>query len=99
LFAALKGTMILDHLRYALRTLCHSPGFAVVAICTLAIGIGANTAMFSVIDGVLLKPLRYPDADRIVWVNTVWTNSSKVTPRLTGGDLLDLRADKETFEA
>ena len=91
--------MILENLRYAMRTLRHAPGFAAVAVGTLAIGIGANTAMFSVIDGVLLKPLRYRDAERIVWVNTVWTNSSKVTPRLTGGDLLDLRADKETFEA
>jgi putative ABC transport system permease protein len=91
--------MIFENLRYALRTLRHSPGFAAVAICTLAIGIGANTAMFSVIDGVLLKPLPYRDPDHIVRVNTLWTKTSKVTPRLTGGDLLDLRADKDTFEA
>ena len=91
--------MFSDHLRYALRTLRHSPAFAAIAICTLAIGIGANTAMFTVIDGVLLKPLRYRDADRIVHVNTFWTNTSKMTPRLTGGDLLDLRSDKTTFQA
>jgi predicted permease len=54
--------------RYGWRTLANSRGFAVVAILTLALGIGANTAIFSFVDGVLLKPLPYPDADRIVRV-------------------------------
>lgn len=55
-------------LRYALRTLSNGPGFATVAILTLALGIGANTAIFSFVDGILLKPLPYDDADRIVRV-------------------------------
>jgi putative ABC transport system permease protein len=91
--------MIWERLRYAVGTLWRSSGFAVVAICTLAVGIGANTAMFTVIDGVLLKPLRYRDIDRIVRVNTFWLNSGKTNQALTGGDMLDLRADKNTFQA
>ncbi|HSH74482.1 MAG TPA: hypothetical protein VLA09_02165, partial [Longimicrobiales bacterium] len=55
-------------LRVAVRTLRKAPTFALVTILTLAVAIGANTAIFSVVDGVLLRPLPYPDADRIVRV-------------------------------
>ena len=55
-------------LRFALRTLRHSPGFAAVAIITIALGIGATTAIFSVVNAVVLRPLPYPDAERAVMV-------------------------------
>lgn len=59
---------LLTDLRHTLRSLARSPGFAMAAVLTLAVAIGATTAIFSVVDGVLLRPLPFPDADRLVRV-------------------------------
>src|SRR4051795_1449886 len=60
--------MFLNDLRYAVRTLAKAPGFAAAVIVTLGLGIGANTAIFSVVRGVLLKPLPHRDGDRLVYL-------------------------------
>jgi len=86
-------------LLYAFRTLRRAPGFAIAIVLTLAVGIGANTALFSVLDGVVLKPLAYPDADRIVTVLNRWTDTGVTIPRLTGADEMDVSASPGIFEA
>jgi predicted permease len=84
-------------LRYTLRTLRRTPGFAVVAILTLGLGIGATTTIFSVVHGVLMKPLPYRDPDRLVnvWVDLGVGNQS--LPAVTPLDFLDYRQRTTLF--
>src|SRR5438132_13352585 len=87
---------MVQELRYALRALKHNPSFAAIAVLTLALGIGANTAMFSVVNGVLLRPLDYPNASRIVQLST--SLRGRVFARPTGPDVVDIRAGASALE-
>jgi putative ABC transport system permease protein len=84
-------------LRYAARTLAKSRGFAIVAVITLALGIGASTSIFSVVDAVLLRPLPYPNPQRIV---TVWEQEPDgQRAHLADPNFLDFRAQNRTLSA
>src|SRR5579872_5250258 len=91
---------MLSELRYAIRGLWRNPGFAAVAILTLALGIGANTAMFTVFDGVLLKALPYPGAHRLVAVQEVFPKFARFGPALpvTAWHFREWRKQNRTFE-
>ena len=85
-------------LRYAARGLSNTPGFTLTAVLTLAIGIGATTAVFSVINGILLRPLPYPDADRLVAVSNVFPRHANRFGLVSGSDVANWRADNQVFD-
>jgi putative ABC transport system permease protein len=89
------GGLVQD-IRYALRQLRKSPGFAAVAVITLALGIGANTAIFSVVETVVLRPLPFRDPDRLLWFNGKMpqTDEAGVSP----ADFFDYRDATRSFE-
>lgn len=84
-------------LRFAVRLLVRSPGFALVAILALALGIGANTAIFSAVDAVLLRPLPYGDAERlaIVWEDASYIGFPQNTPAVA--NFLDWKKQNQVF--
>jgi predicted permease len=85
-------------LRHAARGLRNTPGFTLTAVLTLAIGIGGTTAVFSVINGVLLRPLPYPDADRLVAVSNVFPKDGGRFGLVSGSDVANWRADNHVFD-
>ena len=91
---------LMNDLRYAFRQLIKSPGFTLVAVITLALGIGANSAIFSVIDAVLLRSLPFPNPDRLtmVWA-TAPQHPGEDKQVHSYPDFLDLRAQNHTFAA
>jgi predicted permease len=83
--------------RYAVRGLGRTPGFTAVALVTLALGIGANTAIFSVVYGVLLRPLPFKDPDRLFWVHSRHTSTDRYSYQLP--EFCDYRDQNKTLEA
>lgn len=86
----------LGDLRYAIRLLMKQPGFTLVTIAVLALGIGATTAIFSVVDGVLLRPLPYADADRLVSVSNYYRKSA-FRGTISGPDYHDWHDQAQSF--
>ncbi len=86
---------IIKDLRVGIRSLLKRPGFSIIAILTLALGIGASTAIFSVVDGVLLRPLPYPQSEQLVQLREVNPRGNKI--RFAEPNFLDLRTRSRSF--
>ncbi len=91
---------MMNDLRYAFRQLCKSPGFTFVAVLTLTLGIGANTAIFSVVNAVLLKPLPFPAPEQLIAVGSTKTHDGTPPDQLNSlcyPDYFDFRKQNRTL--
>jgi predicted permease len=86
-------------LKYALRSLLKNPGFTVLAVIVMALGIGANTAVFSVVNAVLLRPLPYKNPERIVTVANLWKQTGRIGGTSSAPDFHDWHDQSTAFEA
>jgi hypothetical protein len=91
----LEDEMFQD-LRYGARMLLKQPGFTLIAVLTLSLGIGANTAIFSVVNAVLLRPLPYPESERLVWLSE--RSPKYPTMTISYPNFIDWRAQQTVFK-
>src|SRR5215470_15406320 len=89
---------VLQDVRVALRAFRRAPGFPLTAIATLALGIGATTAIFTALSAVLLKPLPYPEPDNLFGVRTALTDGRVTTGMLSGAELARLNDPQLSIE-
>src|SRR5690348_16007031 len=90
---------LLQDLRYGARMLLKQPGFTTIAVITLALGIGANTAIFSIVNGLLLRPLPYRESEQlaIIWTHSPGANVAQDWP--SPGQFSAIKANTDVFEA
>lgn len=86
---------LIQDVRYGCRMLRRNPGFTLVVIVTLALGIGMNAAVFSFVNAVLLRPLPYPNPERLVWLTTYQEANAEM---VSTPDFLDWREQAQSFE-
>ena len=87
---------LLQDARYGLRTLRNNSGLSAVVILTLALGISLNTAVFSIFNAVVLRPVAYPSPERLLWLSTIHEEGE--TGIVVGPDFVDWRAQAASFE-
>src|SRR5688572_29510635 len=90
---------MLQDLRYAVRSLFRQPSFALTAILTLALGIGSTTAIFSVVNAVLMRPLPFAEPERIVAVMNYLTRTGSTSTNVSAPDFHDWKRQSQSFEA
>ena len=88
----------LQDVRYALRKLAASPGFALLTVLTLALGIGANSAIFSVVNSVVLRPLAYPDPGRLMFITSQFPGLGFDQFWVSAPEFLEFRERNRTFD-
>src|SRR5207247_9182698 len=89
----------MNDLKFAFRQLLKNPGFTAVAVLTLALGIGANTVVFSVAKTVLFRPLGFETPDRLMWVRLLNTQTGSIEERVSWREMEDIRESTRSMES
>src|ERR671910_2792295 len=89
---------LIKDIRYGVRSFLKRPGFLVIAVSTLALGIGATTAMFTVVNSVLLRPLQFPEPERIVLFEGINPSKGIMQSNMSVPDIIDWQKQSQSFE-